>query len=400
MTDAGADTDHQHPVTTGAAWRSFCERLAAVGERLLDDGFPSDPRDRAEGYRHLANQVACWLTYGIGHTDPARPAFFRSSDPVYAWGGPNVDQVARRALIDGAGTYRVTGAMGACEEWVLQVKAGAVQSGGADVVAEVYASDLGLGPGDRFDLVLGGDPRPGHWFPLDAAATFVHVRDYYFAWRAAEPATFVIERLDDAGPTARTATPEAVGALLDDAARTVEHSIGFWRDYQVRMRAQQDLNRFGAPGGAARGVQDIAYSHGFVALPPDQVLVLEIRAADAALWDVMLYNRAWYEPLDHVGRTTSRNHRQVHVDPDGLVRVVLAAEDPGVPNWLDTEGRAEVLGTVRWLRPPATPHVDAHLVPTADLRGHLPGGHPAVTAADRRAEVAARIRHAGWRYRT
>ena len=30
--------------------------------------------------------------------------------------------------------------------------------------------------------------------------------------------------------------------------------------------------------------------------------------------------------------------------------------DPGTANWLDTEGRTEVLTTVRWFRPPETPH--------------------------------------------
>ncbi|HVM63643.1 MAG TPA: hypothetical protein VMU14_02195, partial [Acidimicrobiales bacterium] len=125
------------PVVSGAAWREFCTRLAAVGDRILGDDFPASPRDRAEGVRHLANQVACWLTYSLGSADPDRPLFFRSSDPVYAWGGPNVDQVARRARVSGTGTYRVAGEMGSCEEFVLQVKSGLVQSGGADVDAEV-----------------------------------------------------------------------------------------------------------------------------------------------------------------------------------------------------------------------------------------------------------------------
>ena len=101
MTDAS-------PLSAGAsgdAWRSFCERMAAVGELLLSDDYPASERDRAEGYRHLANQVACWLTYALGHSDPQRPAFFRSSDPVYQWGGPNADQVARRAAIVGHGVY-------------------------------------------------------------------------------------------------------------------------------------------------------------------------------------------------------------------------------------------------------------------------------------------------------
>ena len=194
-----------HDVTTGAAWRSFCERIAAVGDRILEDDFPADARDRAEGVRHVANQVACWLTYAVGHTDPTHPAFFRSSDPVYRWGGPNVDQVARRACISGDGTYRVSGHMGACEEFVLQVKLGKTQSGGADISTEVYASQLGLGPGDDFEILLSADEQPGNWFALDPDATFVHVRDYYFDWQPREPATFVIERLDTQGLPAASA---------------------------------------------------------------------------------------------------------------------------------------------------------------------------------------------------
>ena len=32
-------------------WNEFCQRIGALGEGLDD-----------EGQRHLANQVACWLT--------------------------------------------------------------------------------------------------------------------------------------------------------------------------------------------------------------------------------------------------------------------------------------------------------------------------------------------------
>ena len=173
----------------GEAWRSFCARLAAVGDVLLGEAYPASERDRAEGYRHLANQVACWLTYGLGHADPRRPAYFRSSDPVFQWGGPNADQVARRAAIAGDGVYRVSGKMGCCDEFVLQVKQGATQSGGAEIETEVFASALGIGPGEDFCIVLGGAHQPGLWLPLSPEATFVHVRDYYFGWEVAEPAT-------------------------------------------------------------------------------------------------------------------------------------------------------------------------------------------------------------------
>src|ERR1700730_5846516 len=105
----------EHPVVTGEAWRAFCERMGLPGGRILEGDFPDSDHARAEGVRHLASQVACWLTYALGSTDPTHPAFFRSSDPVYLWGGPNVDQVSRRALIAGVGTYRISGEMGSWE---------------------------------------------------------------------------------------------------------------------------------------------------------------------------------------------------------------------------------------------------------------------------------------------
>ena len=144
-------------------WREFCDRLAELGEKLEPGGEPG------EGVRHLANQVACWLTYSIGYQDPAHPAFFRSSDPVYQWGGPNADQVARRARIAGDGIYRISGHMGSCEEFVLQVKLGATQSGGAGIALEVAASELGLGPGDDIDIVLSAtkpNDLTGIWLEL------------------------------------------------------------------------------------------------------------------------------------------------------------------------------------------------------------------------------------------
>ena len=143
--------------TAAEAWQAFCDRMAALGP-VIEAEAPT-PEAAAEGLHHLANQVACWLTYGIGSSDPMRPVFFRSSDPVYEWGGPNADQVARRAAISGDAVYRITGTMGGCEEFVLQIKRGAAQSGGAGVATEVSASALGLGPGDAIDIVLGG-PEP------------------------------------------------------------------------------------------------------------------------------------------------------------------------------------------------------------------------------------------------
>jgi hypothetical protein len=228
----------------------------------------------------------------------------------------------------------------------------------------------------------------------------VHVRDYYFDWTAAAPATFVIERLDTLGTSAPSLTAERMAHVLETAAHEIEHSTVYFRDLQARMRAAGEANMFSVPDVSGRGVQDIIYSHGFVSLGGDEALVITLDPDASALWGVSSYTPAWYEPLDYATRVTSRNHRQVVADTDGLVRVVLAALDPGTANWLDTDGRSDLLTTARWFRPPATPMIESEVVPLVALDDHLPRDHPRVDHDARADELRARAAHVAWRYRT
>jgi hypothetical protein len=45
----------------------------------------------------------------------------------------------------------------------------------------------------------------------------------------------------------------------------------------------------------------------------------------------------------------------------------VAAEDPGVPNWLDTGGRHRGFVTFRWLDRPEPPPIEARVVPLAEV---------------------------------
>ena len=183
------------------AWRDFCRRMEALGDRLQVDEFPSADADRVEGIAHLAEQVVCWLGWSVGAADPRRPAFQRQNDLFTQWGGPNADNVYRHARVDPALRYRIAGRMHSCDDFILAVRAGFMHMERWGTLAEVTASDLGLGPGDEFELLLGGGDEPG-WIPLPEGAVMVSIREYYFEWKADEPATFTIECLDSSEPPA------------------------------------------------------------------------------------------------------------------------------------------------------------------------------------------------------
>nr|WP_237536288.1 hypothetical protein [Streptomyces sp. SID3343] len=187
--------------------------------------------------------------------------------------------------------------------------------------------------------------------------------------------------------------------MLDGAATSVEHSIERWNDWVRTTGDRQAVNTFSTPSPVAGGVKEVVYGFARVRLTDDQVLVVEIDPRTSAQWDLQLYSPGWFESLDFANRQTSLNHVQAEHDQDGLIRVVIGAVDPGVPNWLDTEGRSEVFATHRWLDPSCDPVVRSVVVSRGELRSHLAAGTAVVTRAARREAMRKRSAHVSWRFR-
>ena len=80
-------------------------------------------------------------------------------------------------------------------------------------------------------------------------------------------------------------------------------------------------------------------------LGPEDALVVEGRWPECVYANVMFWNRFQQAP-DYRYRSCSLNRKQMQADAEGRFRFVVAHEDPGVPNWIDTEGHAA--GTLYW----------------------------------------------------
>jgi hypothetical protein len=99
--------------------------------------------------------------------------------------------------------------------------------------------------------------------------------------------------------------------------------------------------------------------------------------------------------MDYANRVSSLNHTQLHIDADQKVRVVIAHEDPGVPNWLDTGGHLEGIIQYRyiWITQDEQPQPTIQTLPLDQVRSALPAKTPVVTPDARRQQVAARQAH-------
>jgi hypothetical protein len=53
---------------------------------------------------------------------------------------------------------------------------------------------------------------------------------------------------------------------------------------------------------------------------------------------------------------------------DGSFRIVVAHQDPGVPNWIDTAGHDHGIMGLRWVRADASPLPSCRVVNVAEIR--------------------------------
>ena len=107
---------------------------------------------------------------------------------------------------------------------------------------------------------------------------------------------------------------------------------------------------------------------------------LERRAQQLALGEHRVRHQAELGSTTHTRRPTTT----------GVVRLVLAHVNPGVPNWLDVAGHREGALCVRYLLAGARPPVEVRTVKLAELRNHLAADTPALSPADRAKMLAAR----------
>ena len=390
MTEGVAEVD--------TAWRSFAERIKAVGESIAGEGFPTDPRLRAEGYRYvnrltnLAHQI--FVEFG----DPAWPSLVRVGDDTTPFGATNTDNNYYRAMLDPAGIYRVSGDVSGVKELLFSVQDGEFVFGKTAVLAELSLEDLEVGDDCNLELILGGPEQAANWLPLAPDAVYLNVREFVGDWENDALASLYIERLDDVGAV-RNLTPTAYADALDRVAAWVEASVKIWKGYVDGLRTFLPVNELQAPHKPVGGADNMLHGAGQWELDHGHALLVEFEQPQVTYWSIQTYVLDWMVPLDFANRVTSLNDRQLHVDDDGIIRVVLSHTDPGIQNWLDTSDLRSGLLTYRYVRPSHSPAPRTRLIEADAPRRHLPESTPVFSAAMRQEQVSARRRGVARRFR-
>ena len=123
-------------------------------------------------------------------------------------------------------------------------------------------------------------------------------------------------------------------------------------------------------------------------LAADEALIIEFDAHDG-LW--MLTNMGvFFNSMDFLYRPVSYTPSRTTVDGDGKVRLILAHDDPGYHNWMDTQGFERGNLTYRHMLDGQPVPLNTRLVKRSELADALPPDTAMVTAAGAsRADVGA-----------
>jgi hypothetical protein len=372
------------------AWQRFCGRLGAVGERLAAEPFRQSDADQALCVRHLTRQVVMALQGELEHSDPTHPTFHRYEEPWVQWGGPNPDNVYTRAAIDPAATYRVSGNVTGVRAAIFSLVEGDMHLGQYGVFGERTLTEFEVAPDGSLELWIAPDRHDGNWIGSHPAASVFMIRQYLCDWERDRSASFVIDRIDTRGTPPEPLTSARLADALDRAATWTEESIEYWCAYVERARERLPRNSVTPPTTPKGGAPTIGYGAAWWELGRDDALLIVTDRPDADYWGWTVHHRFRLDSGDFANRQTSLNMAQAFVDDDGRVRLVLAHDDPGVPNWIDTEGQPEGMLVYRSIGTRSRPAPESRILPVGELRAHLPRAHPVVDGNERRAQLAAR----------
>jgi hypothetical protein len=352
----------------GSTWEEFCDTLKAAGSVVLGEGTPSDPLNRAEGWRYLTRLLRAALETFVENADPHAPELVRTAHETVKMGNDNPDNYYQSAPISGKCAYRISGTRGTVHYLGFGTQAGNYgATGSLNTTGYLEAKDMEIGPDGRFEIQVSVAPRPGNWLPMAPESRTLVVRQTRLDRECEELAQMRIERID--GPhRARPLSPERLDRGLRGSARFVMGCARLFESWAQGFRKRvNELPRFDdAVAGAAGGDPNIVYYHGYWQLAPDEALVIEVTPPACDYWNFQLSNH-WLESLDyryfkvHVNKHTARLH------PDGSVRVVVAHEDPGVENWLTTAGHDRGAMCWRWIRAEQHPQPRTRVVKRAEL---------------------------------
>jgi len=453
--------------TLKGAWDECMESLARARDAIDQPELmpaPGSDRNLAEGYRYLMGFVHSAVERAF-HEDPYFPVFRNALSATNKATIDNADAIYFMAPIDGRESYVVRGRAEDARHWrggppaatgrkapqylIFELSDGCI-AGDSGSLAELRpgvkaqtgrldSTGIELEADGGFEILLAPERPAGHtgnFIPThrrstrphpdhrdaspDRHACWVSGRQLFYDWEREEPIHLSITRVGGEGEHPPPLTPERAAEQLRRMGELVQGQMRFWNEFYTvllevygkrggrtgeRFMPRNAFNAVNAASGATGGGQSTnLYAGGVFELEPDEALVVENQIHVPPQYSGFHLANLWGESMDYANHQSSLNGFQAEPDADGVLRYVVAHQDPGVPNWLDTTGHREGFLTPRWAYaetppPESWPRISARKVRFDEVRAQLPAGTRSVSAEQRRERIRVRQEHVKRRFR-
>jgi len=397
------------------AWDAFhAAQTEALGWMTNSERFKAEPQHRARAYHTMMEALAMAYNFAVAPR-MAHPRLVVNTGwqtDIYTLGQNGPDLFYGVTFLDGRQTYRLSGQYNDSVLILCQVINHLSGHPDSKAIGSHDLSTFDIAEDGSFEFVLGGEEREGNWMPLDTNSryNFLLFRRFTPDWNM-KPADLKIARIseipddyyyDDEFDEDRMAERIGMATLfLKYLIRDFNMNLFEW--YLGNSSKWVEDPTPGSP--EPTGFNELAFLPGTITsevgssfsnyamaifdLKDDEALILELdQLPDGVYWSLQLGD-VWSRSLNLFGQTSISMHHAA-VDGDGGFRAVVSKYDPGVKNWLDTQGRKQGAIVFRNYRAQRQPVPASKLVKLSEVRDNLPEDTTLFTPEQRKEAVARR----------
>jgi hypothetical protein len=326
------------------------EAYRTVAENWLSRAKASDAmRERFDAaFAEVMFSAAVWSS----NQDKMRPkvsCITRLAHPVgdrqipgSRWGIDNPDSVYRVIPISGDERYVIRGRVG---KHRMTENYFTLWDANMGTVAVLNGKTMAVDSDGSYTITVDSGPaggRPNHVQTTSEAHEF-YIRDVLLDWASDDPNHIMVERLG--------AAPATPARTLDEQAEATAAMMAHFANFTGKLSHgiyKMPANHFNLAWSADKvgAMKNQVYVMGRFDLGPDETFVVDVKDGGAEYFTVPLSN-IWGTTLNIVDRTGSLNKAQSVPNADGSYTYLISPVDPGVANWIDSDGLREGVLTLR-----------------------------------------------------